>query len=150
MPALPALPARAVSSIPVDDILSQLPRHQSFKFKCSSISLGYCSLPSSPGKLSAHLSVGLNPNSELPCPSTPTCDLVSANSPWHPNKRRHKMADDLIQSSMAGAQPVPTNFNASDADNLEDVSRPPRPGVAAWGRQAEVSRDYLTDPRPPD
>lgn len=32
------------------------------------------------------------------------------------------MADDLIQSSMAGAQPVPSNFNAEEADNLEDVS----------------------------
>lgn len=32
------------------------------------------------------------------------------------------MADDLIQSSMAGAQQVPANFDAQDADNLEDVS----------------------------
>lgn len=32
------------------------------------------------------------------------------------------MADDLIQSSMAGAQRVPANFDANEADNLEDVS----------------------------
>lgn len=35
------------------------------------------------------------------------------------------MADDLIQSSMAGAQPVPANFSAEEADNLEDVSPVP-------------------------
>ncbi|KAK7738570.1 hypothetical protein SLS53_006090 [Cytospora paraplurivora] len=33
------------------------------------------------------------------------------------------MADDLIQSSMAGAQPVPSNFNAEEADNLEDIEK---------------------------
>ncbi|KKY37149.1 hypothetical protein UCDDA912_g02789 [Diaporthe ampelina] len=33
------------------------------------------------------------------------------------------MADDLIQSSMAGAQPLPANFNANDADNLEDIEK---------------------------
>lgn len=35
------------------------------------------------------------------------------------------MADDLIQSAMAGAQPVPRNFSAEEADNLEDVSTVP-------------------------
>lgn len=35
------------------------------------------------------------------------------------------MADDLIQSSMAGAQQVPANFDAQEADNLEDVSTMP-------------------------
>ncbi|KAK2596829.1 hypothetical protein N8I77_012721 [Diaporthe amygdali] len=33
------------------------------------------------------------------------------------------MADDLIQNSMAGSQPVPANFDASDADNLEDIEK---------------------------
>ncbi|KAI3390969.1 hypothetical protein diail_8304 [Diaporthe ilicicola] len=33
------------------------------------------------------------------------------------------MADDLIQNSMAGAQPVPSNFNATDADNLQDIEK---------------------------
>lgn len=33
------------------------------------------------------------------------------------------MADDLIQSSMAGAQRVPANFDANEADNLEDIEK---------------------------
>ncbi|ROV91519.1 hypothetical protein VMCG_09449 [Cytospora schulzeri] len=33
------------------------------------------------------------------------------------------MADDLIHSSMSGAQPVPANFNAEEADNLEDIEK---------------------------
>lgn len=91
------------------------------------------------------LSLNLNPNSDLPC------SLIFAISLWHyPDKCRQEMADDLIQSSMAGAQPVPANFNANDADNLEDVSTPPQPGVATWGSYTEVSRNCLTDPQPPD
>lgn len=43
------------------------------------------------------------------------------------------MADDLIQSSMAGAQRVPANFNADEADNLEDVSPHLCPDVAIRG-----------------
>ncbi|KAH8744909.1 DUF757 domain-containing protein [Diaporthe sp. PMI_573] len=33
------------------------------------------------------------------------------------------MADDLFQSSMAGTQRVPANFNANEADNLEDIEK---------------------------
>lgn len=35
------------------------------------------------------------------------------------------MADDLIDGSMAGVQQVPANFDAAEADNLEDVGAPP-------------------------
>lgn len=51
------------------------------------------------------------------------------------------MADDLFQSSMAGAQQVPANFNAQEADNFEDVSALPyTPNSLA------LSGDYFTDP----
>lgn len=32
------------------------------------------------------------------------------------------MADDLIQSSMAGTQQIPANFQADESTNLDDVS----------------------------
>lgn len=68
--------------------------------------------------------LNLNPNSFSLILLIPS-KLCFANSLWHSDNCRHKMADDLIQSSMAGAQPLPANFNANDADNLEDVSPGP-------------------------
>lgn len=60
------------------------------------------------------------------------------------------MADDLIQSSMAGAQPVPANFNANDADNLEDVSFRLWPSVAIGARCASLPWAFLADLWPLD
>lgn len=118
----------------------------------------YCRLPNPPGNPSCpppnpQSKPQPQPNSTLPCCASPTCNLVSANSLWHSDRTgatTNKMADDLIQSSMAGAQPVPANFDANDADNLEDVSPQPPPGVATWGRYADMPMACLTDPLPPD
>ena len=50
---------------------------------------------------------------------------------------------------MAGAQPVPANFNANDADNLEDVSPRPWPDLTT-GKIHRCAEGLLTDPRLPD
>lgn len=98
-----------------------------------------------------HLSLNLNPTQPYPAAHPQLATWSPQTACGIPTSvTTNKMADDLIQSSMAGAQPVPANFDANDADNLEDVSPPPPPSVATWGRHADMPMACLTDPLPPD